>query len=59
MTQEKINIFDISTLDDQMMEIPSGEIELRDDRTKDRWTVEKSLLKIGSSPTENCRLDNK
>lgn len=27
------------TVDDQMVEIPSGEIELRDDRIKEKWTV--------------------
>lgn len=29
-----------STIIDHMVEIPKGRIELRDDRTKDKWTVE-------------------
>ncbi len=40
MPQEEINIFDISIFDSPMVEIPSGEIELRDDRTKQKWTVD-------------------
>ncbi|WP_229723838.1 formylglycine-generating enzyme family protein [Chryseobacterium sp.] len=28
------------TIKDQMVEIPNGKIELRDDRTKEKWTVE-------------------
>src|SRR5690606_24743810 len=34
------SIFDISSLNGQMVEIPSGQIELRDDRTKQKWTLE-------------------
>lgn len=34
------NIKTKSTIIDQMVEIPKGRIELRDDRTKDKWTVE-------------------
>jgi formylglycine-generating enzyme required for sulfatase activity len=30
----------ISKINDQLIEIPSGKIELRDDRTKQKWTVE-------------------
>lgn len=45
MTKKEINITDISTFDKQMVEIPSGKIELKDDRTKQRWTVKiKSFL---------------
>jgi formylglycine-generating enzyme required for sulfatase activity len=33
-------MIDITNIDDQMAEIPGGEIELRDDRTKEKWTVE-------------------
>jgi formylglycine-generating enzyme required for sulfatase activity len=40
VAKEKINMIDLSTFDDQMVEIPSGKIELRDDRTKKSWTVE-------------------
>jgi len=32
--------FDFKTINDQMVEIPGGEIVLRDDRIKDIWTVE-------------------
>lgn len=47
MTQQGINLFDISNFDSQMVEIPSGEIELRDDRTKQRWTVEVKPFLLG------------
>ena len=40
MSQEEINIYDTSRINEQMVEIPSGKIELRDDRTKQKWTVE-------------------
>jgi formylglycine-generating enzyme required for sulfatase activity len=33
------NASGISTIDDQMVEIPGGEIEMRDDRIKHKWTV--------------------
>jgi len=39
MKQEIFSISDISTINDQMVEIPGGEIELRDDRIKHQWTV--------------------
>ena len=39
MTQEEINIVDISTIDNQMVKIPSGTIDMRDDRIKQKWTV--------------------
>ena len=29
-----------STILDQMIEIPKGSVELRDDRTKEKWSVE-------------------
>lgn len=32
-------MLNISNVNDQMVEIPSGEIELKDDRTKQKWTV--------------------
>ena len=50
MTQQEINIFDISTFNSQMVEIPSGEIELRDDRTKQRWTVEVKPFLLAKFP---------
>lgn len=50
MTQEGINIFDISTFDTQMVEIPSGKIELRDDRTKQKWTVEINPILFAKFP---------
>jgi formylglycine-generating enzyme required for sulfatase activity len=40
VTQNEIKITDISNINDQMVEIPSGKIELRDDRTKQKWVVE-------------------
>ena len=40
-----------STINDQMVEISIGKIELRDDRTKQKWTVEINpfliLLNVG------------
>ncbi len=50
MTQQEINILDFSTFDSQMVEIPSGEIELRDDRTKQRWTVEVNSFLLAKFP---------
>lgn len=40
MTQKSISTFDMSTVNDTMVEIPKGKIELRDDRTKQKWVVE-------------------
>lgn len=50
MTKEEINIIDISTFDSQMVEIPSGKIELRDDRIKQRWTVEIKPILLAKFP---------
>jgi formylglycine-generating enzyme required for sulfatase activity len=50
MTQEENKIFDISIFDNQMVEIPSGEIELRDDRTKQKWTVQVNPFLLGKFP---------
>ena len=36
-----------STINEQMVEISSGKIELRDDRTKQKWTVEINPFLIG------------
>jgi formylglycine-generating enzyme required for sulfatase activity len=40
VSKEKNRITAISIVEKQMVEIPSGKIELRDDRTKQKWTVE-------------------
>ncbi|WP_234997846.1 formylglycine-generating enzyme family protein [Mucilaginibacter sp. OK098] len=40
MNQDNFNMPDISTINDQMVEIPGGKIELRDDRIKHNWSVE-------------------
>lgn len=40
MIQKSISTFDMSTVNDTMVEIPKGKIELRDDRTKQKWVVE-------------------
>lgn len=50
MTQEEINIKDILTSDNLMVEIPGGKIELRDDRTKQNWTVEINPFLLGKFP---------
>ena len=39
MDQYIIDISDNSTISELMVEIPGGEIELRDDRKKQKWTV--------------------
>lgn len=44
------NIFETSTLKDQSVEISNGQIELRDDRTKQKWTVEIKPFLIGKFP---------
>lgn len=40
MTQEINKIYDLSIVNEEMVEIPKGKIELRDDRTKQKWVVE-------------------
>ena len=47
MTKVEINI---SSIDKQMVEIPSGKIELRDDRTKEKWTVKINPFLLGKFP---------
>jgi formylglycine-generating enzyme required for sulfatase activity len=39
LTQEENRIIDKLITNNQMVEIPTGKIELRDDRTKQKWTV--------------------
>jgi len=46
MPQNEIN-FDITS---QMVEIPNGKIELRDDRTKQKWTVDINSFLIAKFP---------
>lgn len=46
MPQNEIN-FDINS---QMVEIPKGKIELRDDRTKQKWTVDINSFLIAKFP---------
>jgi formylglycine-generating enzyme required for sulfatase activity len=48
VTKEKI--IDISIIDNQMVKIPDGEIALRDDRTKERWTVEIKPVLLAKFP---------
>ena len=50
MTREETSIIDISTFDSQMAGIPSGKIELRDDRTKQKWTVEIESFLLAKFP---------
>lgn len=50
MTKEENNTIDISTFDIQMVEIPNGQIELRDDRTKKKWTVEIKPILLAKFP---------
>ena len=37
-------------IETQMVEIPSGEIELRDDRTKQKWTIQVNPFLLGKFP---------
>lgn len=39
MSEDLINVTRIVSIDHQMVAIPAGSIELRDDRTKEKWTV--------------------
>lgn len=39
MTKDTTKTSKISSVNDQMVKIPGGEIELKDDRTKQKWTV--------------------
>lgn len=50
MTHDEIKIIDIFSIEDQMVAIPSGKIELRDDRTKHKWTVEIQPFLLGKFP---------
>lgn len=47
---EETNTIDISTFDNQMVKIPGGKIELRDDRTKERWTVNIKPILLSKFP---------
>lgn len=47
MAQDKT---DILNLDNQMVEIPGGKIELRDDRTKQKWTVDINPFLLAKFP---------
>lgn len=50
MPQDEINISDLSSIESQMVEIPFGKIELRDDRTKQNWTVEINPFLLAKFP---------
>lgn len=50
MINAEIKTIDISTLDSQMVEIPNGQIELRDDRTKEKRTVEIKPILLAKFP---------
>ncbi len=50
MNPEVINTKDIFDYDNLMVEIPSGKIELRNDRTKQRWTVEIDPILLAKFP---------
>lgn len=49
-TKGENNIIDISIIDDQMVEIPRGQIELRDDRVKQKWTVKINPFLLSKYP---------
>ncbi len=44
------NKYEISALNDLMVKIPNGQIELRDDRNEQKWTVEIKSFLIGKFP---------
>lgn len=50
MIQEENSIIDSSIIDSQMVEIPGGKIELRDDRTTQKWTVDINPFLLAKFP---------
>lgn len=50
MNQSEISIIDISSIENQMVEIPGGQVELRDDRIKQKWTVEIDAFLLSKFP---------
>jgi formylglycine-generating enzyme required for sulfatase activity len=50
MKQDIFSLSDIVKINDQMVEIPGGKIEMRDDRKKEKWTVELQPFLIARFP---------
>jgi formylglycine-generating enzyme required for sulfatase activity len=50
MSQEEIAVGYLSEINSQMVEIPGGKIELRDDRTKQQWTVKLEPFLLAQFP---------
>lgn len=50
MNENLTDLFNISTITEQMVEIPKGKIELRDDRTKEKWVVEIDSFLLAQFP---------
>jgi len=50
MNQEDIDPSYLSKINNQMVEIPGGKIELRDDRTKKKWPVELEPFLLAQFP---------
>jgi formylglycine-generating enzyme required for sulfatase activity len=50
VNENEIGLIDISKMESQMVQIPSGEIELRDDRIKHKWTVEVNPFWLSKFP---------
>lgn len=50
MNQDKRNLFSTSNIYDQLVEIPGGKVELNDDRTKQKWTVEIEPFLLSNFP---------
>ncbi|WP_300353308.1 SUMF1/EgtB/PvdO family nonheme iron enzyme [Fluviicola sp.] len=50
MNTSEINASILSEIEEQLVEIPAGNIELRDDRTKQKWTVEIQPFLISKFP---------
>lgn len=50
MNPDIINISDTSRVNNQMVEIPGGRIEMRDDRIKQKWTVELEPFLLAKYP---------
>ena len=58
VTQEEVDIYGTSKMNELLVEIPSGKIELRDDRTKQKWTVEIQPFLLSKFPvTQNLYLE--
>jgi formylglycine-generating enzyme required for sulfatase activity len=50
LSKEVASSTGLSNINDQMVDIPGGKIELRDDRTKEKWSVDLEPFSLGKFP---------